>query len=91
MARLYAARARDEALELNRQGKFREARARLEKTAQRILGYAGDDGELKKVAEELRAEAADYAQMMDPMARKQRYFESYSIRKDRLPDGKARR
>lgn len=91
VARLYAARARDEALELNRQGKFREARARLEKTAQRILGYAGDDGELKKVAEELRAEAADYAKLMDPMARKQRYFASYSIQKDRLPDGKARR
>jgi hypothetical protein len=47
VARLHAARARAEALELHREGKSAEARARLEKTAQRILGYAGDDGELK--------------------------------------------
>ncbi|HOQ59832.1 MAG TPA: VWA domain-containing protein [Vicinamibacterales bacterium] len=91
VARLYTARARAEALELNREGRFREARARLEKTARRILGYAGDDEELRQMAEELRAEAADYSRGMDEMARKQRYFRSYSSQKDRLPDGKARR
>jgi len=91
VARLYAARARAEALELNRQGNFDAARARFEKTARRILGYAGDDAELKSMAEELRAGAADYAQLMDARSMKQRYFASYSISKNRAPDGKARR
>jgi len=39
----------------------------------------------------LRADAADYELEMDQMTRKQRHFESYSIQKDRTPDGKARR
>jgi Ca-activated chloride channel family protein len=91
VARLHAARARAEALELNRQGKFDAVRARFEKTARRILGYAGDDAELNALAAALRAEAADYAQSMDPKAMKQRYFDSYSISKNRAPDGKARR
>ena len=34
-----------------------------------------------------RAEAAGDSQGMNQMARKQRYFESYAIQKDRLPDG----
>jgi hypothetical protein len=91
VGRLYAARARAEALELNREGKFDEARARFEKTARRILDYAGDDAELKAMAEALRAGAADYAQMMDARSMKQRYFDSYSISNNRAPDRKARR
>ena len=91
VARLYAARARAEALELNRAGKYKEARAILEKTARRILDYAGEDAELKTIAEELRAEAADFGHTMDQKVMKQRYFNSYSISKNRMPDGKARR
>jgi hypothetical protein len=91
VARLHAARARAEALELNRAGKFAEARARLEKTARRIHAYAGDDAELKAIAEGLRADASDFAQMMAPMTRKQRYYASYTFSKDRGPDGKAKR
>ena len=91
VARLYAARARAEALELNRDGNYKEARAVLEKTARRIDGYAGDDAELKAVAAELRAEGADYAQVMNAKDQKLRYFASYNISMDRMPDGKARR
>jgi Ca-activated chloride channel family protein len=91
VARLYAARARAEALELNREGKFQAAKAALEKTVRRILEYAGEDAELKAIAEGLRSEAADFGHMMDAKSMKQRYFASYSLSKDRMPDGKARR
>jgi len=91
VARLYAARARAEALELNRAGTFAEARSALEKTARRVLDYAGDDDELKTIAAELRAEAAAFGHVMDARSMKQRYFASYSISKNRAPDGKARR
>ena len=91
VARLYAARARAEALELNRAGKYKEARAILEKTARRIDAYAGGDGELEAIAAELRGEGADYARVMSAKDQKLRYFASYSLSKDRMPDGKARR
>jgi hypothetical protein len=91
VARLYAARARAEALELNREGKYREARAILEKTARRIDAYAGGDGELEAIAHGLRGEGTDYAQVMNAKDQKLRYFQSYSISKNRMPDGKARR
>ncbi len=65
VARLYAARARAEALELNREGKYKEARAILEKTARRIDAYAGGDGELEAIAEGLRGEGSDYARSMN--------------------------
>jgi hypothetical protein len=91
VAGLCAARARAEALELNRAGDYREARAILEKVARRIDGYAGEDPDLKAVAEGLRAEGADYGHVMDQRVMKQRYFNSYSISKNRMPDGKARR
>jgi hypothetical protein len=91
VAGLYAARARAEALELNREGRYKEARAILEKTARRVDSYAGEDAELKAVAEGLRAEGADFGHAMDQKVMKQRYFASYSISKNRMPDGKARR
>jgi Ca-activated chloride channel family protein len=91
VARLYAARARAEALELNREGKYKEAWAVLEKTARRIDAYAGGDAELKAIAEGLRGEAADFGRTMEQRVMKQRYFASYSISKNRMPDGKARR
>jgi len=91
VAALYAARARAEALALNREGKYKEARAGLEKTARRIEAYAGGDGELTAIAEGLRAEGADFGQVMDARTMKQRYFASYNLSKSRRPDGKARR
>jgi Ca-activated chloride channel family protein len=91
VARLYAARARADALELNRAGKYKEARAILEKTARCIDAYASGDAELKAIAEGLRAEGADFERGMDQRVMKQRYFNSYSISKNRMPDGKVRR
>ena len=91
VARLYAARARAEALELNREGKYKEARAVVEKTARRIDDYAGGDADLKAIADGLRGEGSDYAQSMNAKDQKVRYFQSYNISMNRMPDGKARR
>jgi Ca-activated chloride channel family protein len=91
VARLYAARARADALELNREGKYKEARAVLEKTARRIDAYAGGDAELKAIAEGLRGDGADYERSMNAKDQKVRYFQSYSVSMNRMPDGKARR
>jgi hypothetical protein len=91
VARLYAARARADALELNREGKYKEARAVLEKTARRIDAHAGGDAELKAIVEGLRGDRADYERSMNAKDQKVRYFQSYSISRNRMPDGKARR
>ena len=90
VARLYAARARAEALELNRQGRYTEARAVVEKTARRIDAYAGGDAELKAIADGLRGDGAAYEHAMNAKDQKVRYFQSYSISMNRMPDGKAR-
>lgn len=91
VARLYAASARAQALELNREGKFKEARAVLEKAARRIDACAGGDAELEAIAEGLRGEGADYEREMNAKDQKVRYFQSYNISMNRMPDGKARR
>ncbi len=91
VARLYAARARAEALELNRAGKYKRRARSSRRPPARIDAYAGSDGELEAIAAELRGEGADYAQVMSAKDQKLRYFASYSLSKDRMPDGKARR
>ena len=91
VAALHAARARAEALELNRAGHFDEARKRLARTARRILAYAGGDAELSAIAAELMADAEQYGDMMSAAAMKASHFRSYSMMKMREPDGKARR
>ena len=91
VARLFAARARAEALELNRQGQYDAARALLEQTARGILAYAGDDDELKALAAELMADASEHQQFMGAMEMKKRHYASYSVMRNRALDGKARR
>lgn len=51
---VYAARAKQEAATLNRQGRYEEARRVLERTAERIAGYAGADPELGEAVRQLR-------------------------------------
>jgi len=91
VARLHAARARAEALELNRAGDFVAARACLEQSARHILGYAGDDAELKALAADLMRDAEEHERAMSPIQMKLRHFASYNVSKGRAPDGKARK
>ena len=91
VARLYAARAIAEALELNRAGRFDEATAVLEKTASRIGEYAGNDPELRAIADSLRGRVHEYHAPMVAAMAKAEHFASSNIAAMRSSTGKARR
>ena len=91
VARLYAARAIAEALELNRAGHFKEAAAALEKTAARIKEYAGDDPELHAIVQSLLQRRPDYEIAMPAMALKSEHYASRNVAVMRSAAGKARR
>lgn len=91
-ASLYAARARAEATEANRNGDFRRARRVLESTAKRIRSYALGDPELERLWRQLLSEIETFAEApMSAMSLKQAMFVSESAARGRAPDGKARR
>jgi Mg-chelatase subunit ChlD len=92
VAALYAARARAEATEANREGNFEEARRVLEGTARRILSYAGDDRELRALAGSLEQAVPEYADSpMDGLALKVSFRVAESAMKGRDSFGRARR
>lgn len=91
VATLYAARARREALKYNKVGEYDHARHILRSTAERILGYAGDDEFLHRLAHELIEERTAYSAPMAAMASKARFFASENIMQMRDQTGKARR
>jgi Ca-activated chloride channel family protein len=91
VAKLYAAKAMGEALELNRAGRFEQASAVLEQTASRVQEYAGNDPELLAVVESLRRRASEYQAPMMPLRAKEEYFASSNMVAMRCEDGKARR
>jgi hypothetical protein len=91
VAKLFAARARQDAVKLNRLGEFGEARAELREVAARILAYAGSDAELRNLASELQSEEQRFAAPMPEMARKAAFASAnYSLR-SRAPHGGANR
>lgn len=71
----HAARAEQEAAEMNRRGDFEGARQRVRRVAQRIREYAGDDAELQAVAGELESleRPLGAAMMAAPVAKELRY------------------
>jgi Ca-activated chloride channel family protein len=91
VAELYAARARDEALEYNRGGNFEAARLVIEKTANSILEFAGDDKNLNQIAQELLREAGDYEDRMSALDMKRRSYGSHHASLSKDPMGKSRR
>src|SRR5512139_898744 len=91
VAGLQAAFAREQALDLNRLGKFDEARRLLDALAALISKHAGDDGELQDIARELATDQQVYAARMSPASAKALHFRSYSAQRMRAPDGKAKR
>jgi Ca-activated chloride channel homolog len=91
VAKLFAARARQGAVSLNRLGDFREARLELRQVAERIAGYAGRDHELRALVKDLHDEEDRFAAPMPEMARKLQHAQaSYALR-SRAPDGRANR
>ncbi len=91
VARIYAARARLEAVQLNRLGEYRDARHALRGVARRIADYAGSDTELNDLAGQLIAEKTAFSAPMPELDRKGAYYRSANVQRSRDPDGQARR
>jgi hypothetical protein len=91
VARVFAARARQEAVGRNRHGDFDGARHLVEATARRIRGYAGRDAELRAILADLEGAVHELAVPMMEMERKQMYAMSSYAMRSRMADGKARK
>ena len=91
VARLFAARVREEATWLNKQGHFDEARGRIEAVVRRIRAYAGRDPEMRRIVAELEGERAMWAAPMTAMELKTHHFASASMARGRDEYGRAQR
>jgi Ca-activated chloride channel family protein len=89
VARIFAARARQEAVGLNRHGDYNGARHVVEATARRIRAYAGRDPELRAILGELEGELQMFAAPMMEMDRKHAYASSSYLMNSRMANGKA--
>jgi Ca-activated chloride channel homolog len=91
VAQLYAARARQEAVSLNRQGQFPAAVSALRRVTDRIRGYAGDDRELRQIIDGLQDEGQTFALRLDESSLKHASYASSNMSRMRTADGKARK
>ena len=89
VARLFAARARQEAVRRNRDGDFEGARTVLEATAGRIREYAGTDRETTALADSLTRERATFSAPMPEQSRKQMHFASANLLRSRDAQGRS--
>ncbi|HSW41403.1 MAG TPA: VWA domain-containing protein [Patescibacteria group bacterium] len=89
VARIFAARARQEAVGRNRHGDYDGARHVVEATARRIRGYAGRDPELRAILGELEGQLQEFATPMMEMSRKSMYAQSAYVLNSRMADGMA--
>ena len=89
VARMFAARATQEAVRLNRSGAYQEAGQLLASTAKRIRSYANRDSDLLATADALAAQStAMEARMAEPML-KQAYYASANVARSRSMTGQA--
>ena len=91
VARLFAERARQEAVRLNREGRFDDARQALDGVRRRIHGYAHGDAVLASLESELEGQETALAAPMPELARKQLHFASSTVARTRTPEGRSRR
>ena len=89
VAKVFAARARQEATALNRAGDYPAAQAALAAVAKRIKGYASRDKEMRRLVQELEQEASVVAMPMAAHALKEMHFRGYASAKTRNLDGTA--
>ena len=80
VAQRYAARAREEAAELNRAGDLERARRVLQTTAQRIREYAGHNPQLLDLAQELERTAVRHRDRFDAVSLKMERAGAYNVR-----------
>jgi Ca-activated chloride channel family protein len=92
VGRLFAARARQEAVALNRSGDFGKAADVLRRVGRRIEEYAGSDPELQALVTVLEREAShDFAVPMAARELKMRHFAASTLVRGRDALGRARR
>ena len=91
VAAVYAARAREEATEANRDQRYDDARCVLEATARRILGYAGSEVQLRAIADELAHAVHEYGMPMSLSSVKASHFAAHAALMGRDDLGRARR
>ena len=89
VAALEAAKAREEAIRLNREGRFDEASRRLGASGRRIASYAANDLELLATVGELEREATQFTRALREMDRKKMYFATRNAAAMRGPQGEA--
>jgi hypothetical protein len=89
VAQIFAARARQEAVQLNRQGNYAAAQAALAGVAKRVRSYASGDAQLQEIAASLRMEVPAFSAPMPEMARKSRHWAASNVARMRTADGQS--
>jgi Ca-activated chloride channel family protein len=91
VAAVFAARARQRAVELNRRGEYESASEALQATARKIRGYAGGDPELRGIIDGLMRESETFGRVMAEPSRKAMYAGAAYALRSRAVTGMARR
>jgi len=89
VAQLFAARARQEAVQRNRMGDYAGAQRILDATAQRIAGYAGNDPEMRALIAALGREQVMFSARMAEPNLKEAYFRSSNLLRSRDASGRS--
>jgi Ca-activated chloride channel family protein len=91
VARLFAERAKQDAVRLNREGRYDDARRALDGVRRHVAAYMGSDAVLHALVDELSAEEVHFSAPMPEVARKAAYFQSSNVSRMRTAEGKSRR
>jgi hypothetical protein len=91
VARLFAARARQEAVAFNRAGQYAAAGGALQGVARKIAAYAGSDPALQNIVASLKVEEGQWAAPAPEMTRKVAFAAANYALRSRAPHGGAKR
>ena len=89
VARLFAARARQEAVQRNRMGDYPGAQRILDATARRIRVYAGHDPEMRSLIDALTREQVVFAAPMAERSLKETHYASANLLRSRDAAGRS--
>ena len=89
VARMFAARATQEAVRLNRNSDYQHAGEVLASTAARIRSYANRDAEMQGIADELVARRVAFEAPVPEYDRKQVHYASANVARSRDPMGRS--
>ena len=89
-AELIEARAREESLNLNRQGRYEDAEARFAAGARKLCALSAENAGVARVAQVMAGAGAALGAKMSAVDMKSQYREFTLLRRGRAADGKAR-